>query len=103
MPGHLIHIGYPKTGSNFLRAWFAAHPQLAYADGGLAGYRDVYEIARQAAKPDPGVLYRVTSCEGLATPHAYVGSDEIDYEAMGRAPMGPAQARVSQALADLFP
>jgi SAM-dependent methyltransferase len=23
--GHLIHIGYPKTGSNFLRLWFEAH------------------------------------------------------------------------------
>src|SRR5262249_37217403 len=42
MTGHLIHIGYPKTGSNFLRAWFAQHPQLAYADGGIAGFLDAY-------------------------------------------------------------
>jgi hypothetical protein len=102
-PGHLIHIGYPKTGSNFLRRWFKAHPQLAYAEGGIAGYRDVYEIARQAADPNPGVLYRVTSCESLSTPHPYVGSAEIDYEQLARSPMGPAQAQVSETLGALFP
>jgi len=36
----LIHIGDPKSVSNALRRWFGAHLQLAFVDGGLAGFRD---------------------------------------------------------------
>jgi hypothetical protein len=86
MTGHLIHIGYPKTGSNYLRRWFAAHPQLAYADGGIAGFPNVYAMVRPAA----GIRYRVTSYEGLATP----------LSALHLA--GP-QAEVCTMLAELFP
>ena len=86
MTGHLIHIGFPKTGSNYLRRWFASHPQLAYADGGIAGFPNVYAMARPAA----GIWYRVTSYEGLATP----------LPALHLA--GP-QAEVCTMLAELFP
>jgi hypothetical protein len=101
--GHLIHIGYPKTGSNFLRRWFAAHPRLAYCDGGIAGFANVYDIARQGAGPPTGILYRITSAEGLATPHADVGRDRVDYERMRSGAMAEAQARVCETLAALFP
>ena len=103
MTGHLIHIGYPKTGSNFLRHWFAAHPQLAFADGGFAGFRDVYDFARQAGAPVEGRLYRVTSAEGLATPHADVGRDKVDYARMRSLAMPAAQERVCAELAALYP
>ena len=76
--GHLIHVGFPKTGSNFLRRWFRVHPQLAYFEGGIAGYRDVYEIAREAAAPRRDVLYRVTSSESLTTPRRELSRNEED-------------------------
>lgn len=103
MTGHLIHLGYPKTGSNWLRRWFAGHPQLAYADGGIAGFRDVYQIARQGAALPSGVLYRVTSCEGFATPHANFGLAAMDHDRIQETCMRDAQAEVCGTLAALFP
>lgn len=99
--GHLIHVGFPKTGSNFLRRWFRDHPQLAYSEGGIAGYRDVYEIARQAAAPPPDVRYRVTSCESLTAPHEDTGAHHYRLED----PVDPAigQENACAALANLFP
>ena len=103
MTGHLIHIGYPKTGSNFLRRWFEAHPELAFARRGLAGFGSVYEIAREGAAPLPGIRYRVTSGEALATPDRRVGDARIDYSNEREQPMGEAQARVCETLASVFP
>lgn len=103
MTGHLIHIGYPKTGSNFLRRWFRAHPQLAYADGGIAGFTNVYQIARDGAAPPRDVRYRVTSAEGLATPHPSFGEAVSDFDTPRPVPMDAAQAAVCRALAELFP
>ena len=103
MTGHLVHLGYPKTGSNFLRGWFLAHPQLAYADGGIAGFHNVYQIAQAGAAPRAGVLYRVTSCEGLATPHPSFGNAVFDYGRERPLPIAEAQAEVCRILASLFP
>jgi hypothetical protein len=100
--GHLIHIGYPKTGSNFLRRWFAAHPELGFFNRGLAGFESVYAIARQGASPDPGLLWRVTSAEALSTPDERIGQLRIDYRDEP-GPMGEAQARVCATLSSLFP
>jgi hypothetical protein len=103
MTGHLIHIGYPKTGSTFLQRWFEVHPQLAFADGGIAGYRDVYSIVRDGATaPGPEVLYRVTSSEGLSAPLPSAGKDVVDYGGE-QPPMKDAQAQVCATLAELFP
>lgn len=101
MTGHLIHAGFPKTGSNFLRRWFREHPQLAYAEGGIAGYRDVYELAREAVAPRPNVQYRVTSSESLTAPHRDTGNMLFSYDD----PMDPAvgQENVCAALAEIFP
>lgn len=103
MTGHLIHIGFPKTGSNFLRRWFANHPQLAYVEGGIAGFRDVYQISRDSAAPTSGILFRVTSSEALTTPHIYVGGRFIDYDRMRSVSMPAAQAEACDNLAGLFP
>jgi hypothetical protein len=35
----LLHIGYPKAGSTFLKHWFAHHPQVAFNPHGLGGLR----------------------------------------------------------------
>ena len=103
MTGHLIHIGYAKAGSTFLQNWFAQHPQLAYAPGGMAGFPDVYALARKAASQDGRPLYRVTSSEGLATPHPDVGSLAPDYQNMELGPLAGARAEACKLLAALFP
>jgi hypothetical protein len=103
MTGHLIHIGYAKAGSTFLRSWFAQHPQLAYAEGGIAGLRDVYSMVRAAASPDGQPLYRVTSAEAFATPHTSVGQVTVDYDKIQRSSMADAQTRACELLAELFP
>jgi hypothetical protein len=102
MTGHLIHIGYPKTGSKFLQHWFAAHPQLAFAEGGIAGFRDVYALARDSVAPHVDLLYRVTSCEGLTAPHASVG-EVVEYGREREVDMATSQAAACTALAELFP
>lgn len=102
-PGHLIHIGYPKSASNALRRWFAGHPQLAYVEGGLAGFRDVYEIARQSAAPRPGIRFRVTSSEGLAIPHPEFGRAGADYSRVIESDAERDQAAACASLRSLFP
>lgn len=41
---HLIHIGYPKAGATFLKNWFEAHPQIAFAHGGFGGFQSIEAI-----------------------------------------------------------
>jgi hypothetical protein len=102
--GHLIHVGYPKAGSTFLQRWFAAHPQLAFTDRGIAGLGDVYAIVRDGVAPRSGLLYRVTSYEGLVAPHAQAGRDVVvDYDSLRQVDMPSSQAAVCTMLADLFP
>jgi hypothetical protein len=100
---HLIHIGYPKTGTSLLRRWFAAHPQVEYIEGGIAGFRTVYDIATHAAGRRTGILYRVTSCEALATPHPSVGKPVVDYARIDPKVMVRNQAEVADSLGALFP
>ncbi|QAY79232.1 hypothetical protein [Sphingosinicella sp. BN140058] len=102
-PRHLIHIGFAKAGSTFLQRWFAAHPQIGYVEGGIAGYRDLYDVARQSAEPVAGIRWRVSSAEGLATPHPFVGLRDIDYRRMHGLQLPEAQAEVCRTLAALFP
>jgi hypothetical protein len=100
-PRHLIHIGYAKAGSSFLQAWFTSHPEIAYVEGGIAGYATVWEVARQAAEPRHRIRYRVTSAEALARPTRYAG--QVGYR--GRPPPSPPEAEttVCQELVALFP
>jgi Sulfotransferase family len=101
--GHLIHIGYAKAASKFLQNWFAQHPQLSYMPSGIAGFRDVYAMAREAASGRADPLYYVTSYEGLSTPHASAGREAVDYDAMQQASMPRAQTAACELLAALFP
>jgi len=99
--GHLIHVGYPKAGSTYLQRWFDRHPQLAYAEGGIAGFRHVYDIASQAAAPAPGIRWRVTSSEVLTAPRpdaAGPGAPDRKWHWDGEE-----QSRVCATLASLFP
>ncbi len=101
MTAHLIHVGFPKTGTNFLRRWFRAHPQLAFEDGGIAGFRNVYGIASQDATPREGVLCRVTSQESLVVPHPYVGMTDIEWPF--KYDPTTARLRACETMASIFP
>jgi hypothetical protein len=89
---HLIHIGYAKSGSSFLRQWFAAHPQIGYRHGQFAGYSRLIDLAEIAA----GVRIRVTSSENFASPI-------IPYDDIVPGAYAEAQAAVCDNLAELFP
>jgi hypothetical protein len=101
--GHLIHIGYPKTGSSLLRRWMAAHPQLRYADRGIAGFHNILQAVALSAAPRDAVLYHVTSSEALALPHIFAGRRHVDYDRVKTTSMAKAQARACAMLAALFP
>lgn len=103
MTRHLLHIGYPKAGSTYLQRWFTAHPQLAYREGGVAGFHNVYQIAREGTSPHAEPVYRVTSNESLALPSGDVGLMQIDYEGRLSTDIVEAQNRVCRSLAGLFP
>ncbi len=103
MTGHLIHVGYAKAASTFLQTWFAQHPQLAYAPGGIAGFHDVHAMAREGTSERSRPLYRVTSDEALSSPHASAGQMAVDYDAIRRNSRQDAQAEVCALLATLFP
>jgi hypothetical protein len=98
---HLIHIGLPKTGSTLLQRWLAAHPQIAFRDGGIAGFSDVHDVARQSASPSSGRRLRVTSSEFLSLGYSRAGLD-VDYDDKGTA-LPESRARTCASLADLFP
>jgi hypothetical protein len=101
MTGHLLHVGFPKTGSKFLSRWFGAHPQLAYRTGSLAGYRDVYDVVRDGVAPRTGVLYRVTSCEDFTAPRRDPGGIIVSYD--DAVDPAAAQQNICSSLATLFP
>ena len=61
-PRHLIHVGFPKAGATFVKAWAAARDDVAFAPGGFAGFRDVFEVPDEEAAASPPRL-RLTSCE----------------------------------------
>jgi hypothetical protein len=90
---HLIHIGFPKTGSTYLQSWFAGHPQIAYRPRQLAGCGSVHELIDQVAF-DGAAMPRVTSCEDFAAP----SRDHREWSGMPAA-----QVAVCETLHGLFP
>lgn len=103
MARHLIHVGYGKAGSTFLQAWFAAHPELRYAPGGLGGFRDVYELSRPSGRT---YKYYVTSYEGLSLPVRSAGGMHLDFASARPVPETGAkekQAEVCAVLKSLYP
>ena len=103
MTSHLIHVGFPKTGTNFLGAWFDAHPQIAFARRGIAGCRSAHDLVRAAAIDDPRIRCRATLHEALATPHEQAGLTLAERRPRHH-PFDPeAQVRARDLLAALFP
>lgn len=100
MSRHLIHIGFAKTGSTFLQRWFESHPQLAFYEPGIAGFRNVHTLARDIVTGGQPA-YRVTSSEDLTSPQVNRVDGLIDYESP--VPMRVLQAEVCRTLASVFP
>jgi hypothetical protein len=98
---HLIHIGYAKTASNFLRAWFASHPEIAFTAGGIAGFGSVHALPQLPREGVPEPRWRVTSSEVLATPHADIAAT-VSYDRSRRAALPDEQALICRRLADTF-
>lgn len=103
MTRHLIHIGWAKAGSSFLQEWFTRHPELHYVTHGIAGFRDILEMARVL---DPPYRYYVTSAEELSVPYADAGQLQVELARGRPAPPDPIQRRqaaVCELLRTLFP
>lgn len=97
--GHLLHVGYPKTGSKFLQRWFEAHPDIAFTHWGIAGFDNAHEMMTAASVRAPAA-WHVTSHEALLTPLA-------DYRDLGAGaislPTRSAQSAACAMLAEIFP
>lgn len=102
MTRHLIHIGFPKTGSSFLQEWFKRHPQLRYLHGRVAGIDNVFAFLSESfeASQPP---WRVTSAEAFAVPNPNGGGlPEMGFNWTGE-DLAAAQRRTCAMLAGLFP
>ena len=100
MTQHLIHIGWPKAGSSFLQEWFTRHPELRYVPDGIAGFRDVLEMARVLDEP---FRYLVTSNEQLAVPPEPGGMPVREGDVHSAVPVAVRQEAVCNLLRTLFP
>lgn len=100
MPRHLIHIGFPKTGSTALQSWFAHHPELVYAPTGLAGHRDGDDLAERAASGGELEPWCVTSAERLSVPRS--SQRDADVDAPGDVPLAERRRRACGLLRALF-
>ena len=98
---HLLHVGYPKAGSTYLQRWFETHPEIAYVDGGIAGFRDVWSMASEVATGSPRPACRVTSAEVLSAPRVDA-SVAISPARKWPADIVAAQESVADLLASLF-
>lgn len=65
---HVIHIGFPKCASTYLQQWFAAHPQIAYKPGGLAGMHTIYDLIASVLDQPDETRCTVTSAEQISAP-----------------------------------
>jgi hypothetical protein len=62
----LIHIGYSKAGSSYLKRWFLAHPDMYYRAKSVAGFYTAEDIVRYAQKNEKEPAYFVLSSEHIS-------------------------------------
>jgi len=102
-PGHLLHVGFAKTGSKLLQRWFEARPDLGFAPWGIAGFANAHAlVATAAAAAATGAeRWHVTSHEALLTPVANLADPGRGGAAS--LPTRHGQDRACDLLAALFP
>lgn len=98
--GHLLHVGYPKTGSKFLQRWLQAHPDIAFSPWGIAGFGDAHALMAAAALPPPA--WHATSHEALLTPLAQIDDFGAGQGAIAL-PTRSSQEAACAMMAGLFP
>lgn len=97
---HLIHVGLPKTGSVYLRAWFHAHPEITYSERGIAGYGSIMDMVTGVVRTGtPRCL--VTSSEQISVPFGRLADGSFDYASFDH--MLEARRQCCASLARLFP
>jgi hypothetical protein len=97
--GHLLHVGYPKTGSKFLQRWFLAHPDISFSPWGIAGFGNAHGLVEAAAASPP--LWLATSHEALLTP--VPGLEDMRSRRGVALPARAGQTAACAMLARLFP
>src|SRR4051812_38326932 len=68
MQRHLVHVGFPRTGSTSLRGWFDSRSELVYAHDAIGGVTSADGLAWRATVPDEAARWVVTSAERLILP-----------------------------------
>lgn len=53
MAKFLIHIGYIKSGSTYLQAWFDKHPAMLYKYNALGGFNNTEDLSWYAEREEP--------------------------------------------------
>jgi hypothetical protein len=99
---HLIHVGYPKTGSTLLQQWFEQHPQIGYHPGGIAGFSGVYDLVTDRASLHGDIRVRVTSDESLVIGNSRPGKALTDPAEAGDVDEA-GRDEICRTLAALFP
>ena len=101
-------MGYITAGSSWLPEWFGRHPQVAFAPGGLSGYRTVFDLIGAAASAGQAPRLFVVSEErltgGLTVPDGYFRLLLRHRGVHGESPPIRAnQARICEWLRRLYP
>jgi hypothetical protein len=99
---HLIHIGYPKTGSTLLQQWFEQHPQIGYRPGGIAGFKGVSDLVSDRESLRADIRVRVTSDESLVIGNSRAGKALTDPAEAGDLD-DAGRDEICRTLAALFP
>jgi hypothetical protein len=60
---HLIHIGFPRTGSTYLRYYFSQSPYYVHQMRGVSGFKQSIDIVHYSYSPKPDARYFVVSEE----------------------------------------
>lgn len=100
MANVLLHIGYPKAGSRYLKEWFSANPNFLYQPNSILGFNNVGDLSVHAQHSPNSPRYFVLSSEELI-----VWKGDIDVVGLKYVPYDiiAYQNRACQTLSRLFP
>ncbi len=96
----LIHIGYPKTGSNFIQYWFERHPQVYFKLDKMAGFSGPKEIPAYAYQNSDQHKVFVISEEQLSVWGGELDIVNVKYKA---GDIAGTQLNICKTLHSLFP
>lgn len=77
MSKFLIHIGYIKSGSTYLQAWFDKHPAMLYKYHGLGGFYNTRDLSWYAESEE-----QMHECFVISSEHLSVWKSDSDIVGM---------------------